>query len=272
MRVIDCSPSQKEGNTFSSIITRVQEFLNFGSGQSDARSQEFIISQMRVPLSNKYILLRNVLLKELDIPIPLVLIGPPGVFVMVSSGIKGVFRVKGETWATMHSRTRRFEPARPNLITRAMRMARAVEAFLTRIGEKKTEIHPVLLLSNPGIHVEVTRPAIRIVLVDGLEHFINSLNQTHPLLSNEDVQRAADALVQASTLPPPVKAEAASQPSQQAELQRASKMIPASISQGYVSLSNRVSLSRGQWIFLGITAFIEIAISIMFLVYVLLTT
>jgi hypothetical protein len=275
MKVIDRSPKQEEGTGFSKIGNRIRKIMEYGlSWESDMQAQEGIITQLGKALSNKYVLLRNVQLEGLDIPIPLILVGPPGLYVMYSSAGKGVYRAKGETWSEMNSRTRRFEPARPNLVTRTLLMARVVETFLSRRGQRLFEIQAVLLLSNPGTHVDIIRPALRIVLTDGLERFISSLTQTRTFLTSEDIQKIVDAILQ-STAPPVTEGEAVSEqptPEAQALPLRTGSAISTNLSRNYVTLSNRINLTRGQWIFLGLMAFLEVLVVIAFIVYVLLTS
>jgi hypothetical protein len=275
MKVIDRSPKPEEGTGIDKLRDRLRKIMEFGlSWESDIQAQEVIITQMGKALSNKYILLRNVQLEGLDIPIPLILVGPQGLFVMYTSALKGVYRAKGETWAEMHSRTRRFEPARPNLITRTLLMTRAVETFLARRGHHILEIQSVLLFSNPGTHVDIIRPAIRVVLMDGLDRFISGLAQTRTFLTGEDIQHIVDAILQPASSQVSGEAEALAQPTSgaQSTAPREGGALPTHLSRNYVTLSNRINLTRGQWIFLGLFAFIQVIIVAAFIIYVLLTT
>ena len=274
MKVIDRSAKEADKSTFNKITGRIRKIMEFGlSWESDIEAQEVIITQLGKALSNKYILLRNVQLEGLEIPIPLILVGPPGVFVMYTSALKGVYRAKGETWSVMNNRTRKFDPARPNLITRILLMTRAVEAFLARRGHRLLEIQSVLLFSNPGTHVDAIRPAVRVVLMDGLERFISSLAQTRTFLAGEDIQSIIDAILQppASSAPGAAGGETPVQV-QERDAPSLPKAAPTKLTQSYVSFTNRFALSARQWILLAAIAVLEILLLVAFIVYMLLTS
>lgn len=275
MKVIDRSPKQEDQSTLGKITARIRKIIEYGlSWESDIEAQEVIITQLGKALSNKYILLRNIQLEGLDIPISLILAGPPGLYVMYASALKGVYRAKGETWSEMNGRTRRFEPARPNLMTRTLLMMRAVEAYLTHHGQRPLEIQSALFFSNPGTHVDVIRPAIRVVLMDGLDHFISGLAQTRTFFNPEEVQGIVDALIK-----PPASPEAGETPVSAASTPdglRSSmgvvSAVPTRITSRYESFSSRFRLTTGQWIFLGVIGLLEIFLLVGFIIYVLLTS
>jgi hypothetical protein len=152
-------------------------------------------------------------------------------------------------------------------------MTRAVETFLARRGHHIMEIQSVLLFSNPGTHVDVIRPAIRVVLMDGLDRFISGLTQTRTFLTSEDIQQIVDALVQHGSAPVPSEAGASQPPAGggQAPALRPGSALAGNVTRNYVTLSNRINLTRGQWIFLGSFAFIQVIIIVAFIIYVLLT-
>jgi hypothetical protein len=174
----------------------------------------------------------------------------------------------------MNNRTRKFEPARPNLIARTLLMAQAVEAYLSHHLQRSLEIQPVLFFSNPGTHVDIIRPAVRIVLMDGLERFIASLTQTRTFLNSEEVQRIVETLTK-----PPAAAEGAASTVQAGsgpEDIRASLGVvgatPDKITSKYESFSSRIKLTTPQWVFLGVVGLIEIILLVGFIIYILLTS
>ncbi len=275
MKVIDRSPKQQDQSPIDKIIGRIRKIMEYGlSWESDIEAQEVILTQLGKALNNKYFLLRNIQLEGLDIPISLILVGPPGLYVMYASALKGVYRAKGEIWSEMNGRTRKFETSRPNLIARTLLMTRAVEAYLTHHGQRPFEIQSALFFSNPGTHVDVIRPALRIVLMDGLDRFISSLSQTRTFLNTEEVQSVVDGLIK-----PPAPPEAGGTPApadSSLEGMRSSlgavNAVPTKITRKYESFTNRFRLTTPQWIFLGVIGLVEIFLLVGFIIYVLLTS
>ncbi len=274
MKVIDRSPKKEAGGVIDKIRERIREVMEFGlSWESDIQAQEIILTQLSKTLNNKYVMLRNIQLEGLEIPIPLVLVGPPGLFVMYTSAAKGVFRAKGESWSEMNGRTRKYEPARPNLAARTLLMSRAVEAYLTRRGQHLLEIQAVLLFTSPGTHVETIRPDLRVVQMDGLEHFISSLTQTRSFLSPEDVQKIVEALLQSAASPAKTEEDNLRQQLvQQVSSEKTLGGIQTGLSKNMTTLSNKFRLTTGQWIFLGVMAVVEIIVLIFFIIYILIVT
>ncbi len=151
-------------------------------------------------MDNRYVILRNVQLEGLDIPIPLILVGPTGARVIYPSASRGVYRARGETWEQMDDRAQVYRAATPNLISRTQLMAQAVSAYLTGRDMPLPEVEPVLMFSDPGTHVETVRPLVRVVLVDGLERFVAGLLQSRSYLDKENVQKIVVLLTQLSGL------------------------------------------------------------------------
>jgi hypothetical protein len=77
-----------------------------------------------------------------------------------------------------------------------MRMANAVKAFIERQGIKlPVEIEPVLIAANPGLHVDSVRPAIRVIMIDGVKSFVSSLATSTPVLNSEAVHEFTERMI-----------------------------------------------------------------------------
>jgi hypothetical protein len=192
MKLIDESLYQESDGSIN-LWNRLQGTLNYGpSWYNDMQAQQKIVEQLDRVLDQRYVVLRNVILPGTDVPIPLILIGPGGIWVMLVSTMRGVFRAKGESWATVEGS--RVKAARPNMINRVQLMVRALETHLQKAGQPVSEIHPALLFTNPGMHVDAVNPIVRVVLSDAIERFINSLTQEKVIYPIEKIQRLVQAL------------------------------------------------------------------------------
>jgi hypothetical protein len=265
MKIIDCSPSTGGKSGFTKIKEQLQERANeLISGPSEHRAEEQVVAHLGKYLNNKFILLRNAPIPGLDFPIPIILIGPPGIFVIAATPIKGVYRAKDDTWAKMNEKDRQFEPARPNLVQRTLQMKQALEDFLSTGAVKDAELTAILVCTNTGVHVGSMRPAVRIVMTDGLGRFTGSLMQSAGLLNNIEIKELVDAVK--GTLPAskePVDTEIRDafafidETPKETNTVRAPQIQPV-LTPRLVSASKRFRLTTGQWIFVGVMLMIEI--------------
>jgi hypothetical protein len=69
-----------------------------------------------------------------------------------------------------------------------MLMARALQAFIERQGVKvPTSIDAVLIAGEPGLHIDSVRPAIKVMMIDGIKSFVSGLATGRPVISAEAV-------------------------------------------------------------------------------------
>ena len=188
MKVIDNAATGKAGGGASPADQILSRLGLASDRQREAQSQDTVIAALGKALNNQYVLLRNVTLEGLSIPIPLVLAGPPGVRIIYASAVRGVYRAKGEGWEKMNDGSKNFSIHRPNLITRTLLMARAVLAYLNNQGQTLPEVEPVIVFTQPGVHVETVRPVVRVVLMDALDRFITGFVQSRGILTPDQIQ------------------------------------------------------------------------------------
>jgi hypothetical protein len=105
MIVIDCNPTPEKRDAFDKLPTQLDKILkDTPLGRKDVKAYDSMISQMERALSNKFYLLRDVLIEGAEKPLPTVLVGPPGIYLLNTSFIKGIFRAKEDTWSEMKGR------------------------------------------------------------------------------------------------------------------------------------------------------------------------
>jgi hypothetical protein len=241
----------------------------------DMQTQEEVIAALDKALDNRYVMLRNVTLEGLEIPIPLVMVGPPGLRVIYPCATRGIFRAKGDVWEQMEDRQQVYRAASPNLLTRTELMGQAVAAFLAARGMPTVEIEPALFFSDPGTHVDSVRPAVRVVLVDGLERFIAGLVQSRAFLEKEDVTKIVDLFLQSMgvterDISPYPDRDAFSFSDEPAEAKETVlDRIPRG--EGVVKILNKIPFSGRQWFVLGFMVVVNIVILVAFVLLVLLT-
>lgn len=203
MKIINRTPFYNEKGEIS-IVDRAKAVLQFGKSWVDeVEAQTAILPFFEKTLGNSFTLLRNIELPEVGINIPFILVGPPGVWVIYVTAIKGTYRARGEEWGTISGDM--FKPLKPNLLTRVEQMGRAVQRYLERKGfTNLPPLEAVLLCADPAVHVDSQRPIVRIVMRDALERFLTTLAQMPAALDRQTIQKIVDWILN----PPKEEAEA----------------------------------------------------------------
>lgn len=194
MKIIDKTPFLNDKGELG-ISQRIQGMLQYGfNWPNELQAQKAIITYFDRQLEKGYTLIRNYTLGQSGIMVPMILLGPTGIYVIHIAFERGRYEVKGDTWNVAAGEG--YKPAPVNLIQRTMRMAKAVRAFIERQGAKMpVDVEPVLIAGDPGLHIESVRPAIRVLMIDGIKSFVAGLVTAPPVLSNEKVYELTDRLL-----------------------------------------------------------------------------
>ncbi len=275
MKVID-NPNFSSKTSPPGKLDEMLGSLRLGRTWSqDMEAQEGVIVALDKALDDRYIMVRNVTLEGLEIPIPLILVGPPGIRVIYPSAGKGVFRAKGDVWEQMEERHQNYRTANPNLLTRTELMSQAVAAFLSSREPLAIEIQPVLFFSDPGTHVDAVRPSVRIVLIDGLERFIAGMVQSRVMMEKELIDKVVALFMKSMgiterDLSPYPERDAFSFADEQDATQD-SIMDHLPRGERLVTTLNKIPFSGRQWFVLGCMIVVNIVILVAFVLLVLLT-
>ncbi|HEX2696393.1 MAG TPA: hypothetical protein VHM28_01710 [Anaerolineales bacterium] len=195
MKVIDKTPLQNDKGEMG-LLERLQGTLKYGfSWYSELEAQKIIIAQLDRALEKGYILIRNLTLPGSEIVEPIILLGPPGVYVIYVTHLSGFYEARGDQWGT--SNNGRFAPSSINLMSRVARLAKVLQVYIERQGVTLPKpIEATLIASSPAMHVESNRPAVRVVMSDAVKQFAASLLQAPPLMRSEFVYDLADRIVE----------------------------------------------------------------------------
>ncbi len=275
MKVIDCAVIGKELQV-KSLDDFLAAFKIKRSWSVDTEAQEIILAAFQRVLDNKFTMLRNVAVDGSPNTIPLILIGLSGVWVLYPSALRGVYRARGDAWEKMDSRQQTYKPSGDNLLTRTERMADAVRAYLAGHGVRDAQVGSALLFTNPGIHVEIVRPVVRVVLIDALDRFITGILQGRLLYDREEVENIVNLFTNppAKTQKPPEEAEPKpvdSRPDELSDLKKASLERLERIDSTF-SKVEKLPFSSRQWLLLGLLIFVNVIILVAFVLFILLTS
>jgi hypothetical protein len=278
MKLIDCAAEYEKRGKGKSLDSIVSSF-KAGRGRShDPKSEETVIAAFQRMVDNKFFMLRNVALKGMDGLIPLVLVGPPGVWMIYPSGLRGVYRAVGESWEIIDERRQTYKPAGENLISKADQMAQALQDYLLSQGIRYPQVVPALVFTNPGIHVETVRPVVRIVLIDALNRFMAGLVQGRLINDQEQIQKMVDLL----TSPPEERGDLAEPGETGDALFANGHTRPGGGSgKGQVNLERidtafsrveKLPFSSRQWIVLIVLILINVVVLLAFVIYLVFLT
>ncbi len=194
MKIIDKTPFQTEKGEVS-FLDRLQGTLKYGfSWYSELEAQKNIIIQLDRVLEKGFVLIRNLTLPGSDIVEPIILIGQGGVYVIYVTHLRGQYEAKGEQWNIDNNG--RPQPASPNLMGLVSRLAKALGRYLQiQKIDLPVQVEPVLIAADPGMHIDSTRPAVRVVQSDAVKQFAASLLQTRPVFTTEYIYDLADRIV-----------------------------------------------------------------------------
>lgn len=179
MKHIDKTPYRSETGEIS-IINRVQGMLKYGMTWYDrVKAQDTIAEILGRQLGGQFVLFQHITLPETEIDLPLVLLGPPGVYLINALHERGIYMAREDEWGTLTGET--FVPVRINQVKRAITMAKVLQVYFDRLGQKGFQVEPVVMAADPGLHIDSTRPAVRIVMSDAIDRFALSLIQARPI-------------------------------------------------------------------------------------------
>jgi hypothetical protein len=194
MKVIERSPIGGDGGP-NSIIDRVKGIWQFGlAWDRDNQAQSELINILSRAFDNTYTMIRNVPLPGFSLPVPLVLIGEKGVRTFYASGVKGIFRVKGDNWYRLAENDRRYKLDRPNLVRRTELMSRAIIDYLEKNNIYLDEAEAVLFFAQPGVHVDAPESPVRLLQIDGVNHYAASLKDEKAVLNTMEIHHIIEVL------------------------------------------------------------------------------
>lgn len=238
MKILDRTPYRTETGEID-LIGRIRGTLQYGlNWYPQLEAQKAVIAVLDKVLKDGYVLARNVTLAETEINLPLVLLGPQGVFLINVIHERGVYRARDDEWGTVSGE--KFAPAAVNQIQRTLKLGRVLQVYLDRAGFKdQVNVESLLMSADPGMHIDSTRPAVRIILSDALERFAISINQARPTLNASTVFKVTKIIMNG----PEEKAEAAPIPANMPQPAAPSETQSSSTDSGFGSKNDDFKFS-----------------------------
>jgi hypothetical protein len=192
MKLIEPIQKTSDKDFTGKLVGQIKGF--FQSGKTDEQAEAAVVARFMRGLDNRFIMLHHLELEARGVRFPTILVGPAGLFVLNISPVQGFFRAKDESWWELNKTTHRFGPGRPNLIKQSREYAQKLGEILEKLGKSHPTITPILILANPGVHIETSNPGIRMVLMDGVDSLIDSMFNSQEVLKPTEITYLTDAL------------------------------------------------------------------------------
>ena len=275
MKLIEPTLKKVEGDRLKKYLGQFQQMM--AGPKTGEQAEQAVIARFLRSLDNRFVMIHNLQIESLEKPFPAILIGPTGFVFINISHEKGFFSVKEDTWLKMDQTTHRFRPGHPNLIKETKEYAQKLGMILDIHGKAHPAITPVLIFANPGVNIESTNPAIRIVLMDGIENYIATYQRGEGVLRHTEVNYLSDSLEMMAN---PDKAIPLGEgedyfgrdlrvPEQKERPRIPPIAIPTEMP--LPPIEKKVKLTRKQWITVAILLFFTIVLLLAAIVYALST-
>jgi hypothetical protein len=273
MKLIEPTQRSVEKDRIQKVADQIGRLFQYAN--SDEHAEDTIVARFMKGLDNHFVMLRNLQLEGKGEVFPPILVGPSGLVVLNVSRAKGFFKAKEDSWLEMNKTSHQFGPARPNLLRQSKDYAQKLAEILDAHGKTHPEILPVLVFANPGVNVETSNPAIRIVLMDGIESLIDSFLNGKEVLQPTEINFLSDSL---EIMANPEKAIPMGEgedffgrdlfvPDKKAPLKLPEIPIPTNLS--LPPVEQKLKFNRKQWIILEVLLIITIVVLLGAVIYVL---
>lgn len=136
-----------------------------------------------------------------------------------------------------------------------------------------SQVEPVLVFTNPGVHIESARPIVRIVQIDALDRFITGIVQSRVVYEQEQVQQIVNLLTTLAYEASESDADERSSFSITAQERAKEKIDSASANLDRIdsafSKVEKLPFSSRQWIVLGGLILVNIIVLVAFVIFIL---
>jgi Nuclease-related domain len=273
MKLIESAQKSAETDRIKMVAYQLGRLLQFTN--SDELAEDAIVARFMRGLDDRFVMLRNLQLEDNGGIFPPILVGPSGLVVLTVSRVRGFYKAKDDTWWEMDKSTHQYIAAHPNLLRQAKNYAQKLVEILDAHGKSHPDILPVLVFANAGVHIETVNPAIRIVLMDGVENLIEGLVKGKEVLQPTEINFLSDSLeiIANSEKVVPVGEEEdffgrdLLLPEKKAPLKLPEIPLPADLS--LPPVEEKLKFTRKQWFILEVLLVLTILVLLGAIIYVL---
>jgi hypothetical protein len=182
-----------------SLQDQLQGIIKYGFfWPKDLKAQDIFTDKLQKGIDQRSTLIRDFNLPDVEVTVPFILIGPPGIRVILLTRDRGMFRAKEGQWLVHNGKG--FKPAKENLIRRTQLYILALRKFLDEHGFQSLQIDGLIVGVDPGMHVETHNPAVRVIQSDAIKRFCSQWEQEQPKISPEQIYQVVSAITRSATI------------------------------------------------------------------------
>ncbi len=160
------------------------------------QAQTKFLEALRPLLDRRFVLIRTYTWPELEYPFPLILIGPPGVYLLYVTPLSGEFRIHENRLLQLGKG--KGEPIKPNLVRRTRLLGIALQRFIAdRLG-LEVPVETRLVFTAPDVYVDTVDAEVRPLLPDGVKGFAESLLNARERLTRLHIRRVVELFLAGS--------------------------------------------------------------------------
>jgi hypothetical protein len=182
-----------------SLQDQLQGIIKYGfSWPKDLKAQDIFTAKLQKEIDQRSTLIRDFNLPDIEVAVPFILIGPPGIRVILPTRERGMFRAREGQWL-IHT-GKGFKPSKENLIRKTQLYMLALRKFLDEHGFQSLQIDGLVVGLDPGLHVETHNSAVRVIQSDAIRRFCSQWEQEQPKISPEQIYQVVLAITQSATI------------------------------------------------------------------------
>ncbi|MFC1996908.1 hypothetical protein ACFLXI_04790 [Chloroflexota bacterium] len=245
-----------------SFQNRIKGIYKYGfSWPGDLNAKDVLTALLQRDVDHRSVLIRDFELPEIEVVIPFILIGPPGVRVILVTRERGMFRAKDDQW--LFHTGKGFRPAKENLIVRTQLYIKATQNFLVDHGFQDIVVDGLVVGVNPGMHVETHHSVVRVIQSDAIRRFGNQWNQEQAELSPEKIYQIVSAITRTATVDPEIDEKNSGIPLVEPGEDKFAKSLEP--------LHKTLNFKPKQWAILGVLIAATVFVLLIFMLFIILS-
>ena len=245
-----------------SLQDQFQGIIKYGfSWPNDLKAQDNFTAKLQKEIDQHSTLIRDFKLPDIEVTVPFILIGPPGIRVILLTRERGMFRAREGQWL-IHT-GKGFKPSKENLIRRTQLYMMAVRKFLDELGFQSLQVDGLIVGVDPGMHIETHNPAVREIQSDAIRRFCTHWEQEQPEISPEQVYQVVSAITRSATIEQIVDSEDV----RTALVEPKQDMLQKSLE----PLQKKFAFSLKQWVVVGVLIAATVFVLFVFMLIIILS-
>ncbi len=177
---------------------RLAAILDYGWGwYKEYKAQGQFLEALRPLLDRRFIAIRNYVWPEvIEYPFPIILLGPPGVYLLYVTPLSGEFRIHENRLLELGKG--KGVPVKPNLVHRTRLLGAVLQKFIAERLGLEVPVETRLVFTAPDVYVDTVDPEVKPLLPDGVKGFAESLLKARERLARPEIRRLAELFLEAT--------------------------------------------------------------------------